>query len=66
MGETAKLSTIGLHVLAGIFVSLPTAIMLLIIKGTDLIMKGLVIAVAVVVITIEYRQGGRKTKKTPF
>jgi len=22
--------------------------------------------VAVVVITIEYRQGGRKTKKTPF
>jgi len=66
MGETAKLSTIGLHVLAGIFVFLPTAIMLLIIKGTDLIMKGLVIAVAVVVMTIEYRRGGRKTQKTPF
>ena len=58
MGEKTKLSTIGLYVLARVFVFLPTAIMLLIVKGTNLIMRGLVIAVATVVMTIEYRRGG--------
>jgi hypothetical protein len=69
MGEKAKLSTIGLYVLAGIFVFLPTAIMVLIIKAADLVMQGLVIAVATVVMTIEYRRGGRNRRggrKTPI
>lgn len=64
MGEKAKPSTMGLYVLAGLFVFLQSAIMPLIIKGADLIMRGLVIVAATVVMTIKYRRVGEKLKKT--
>jgi len=59
-----KLSTIGLS-LVGFFVFLPTAIMLLIIAGADLIIRGLIIAVATAVKAIKYRRMLLKTRKTP-
>jgi hypothetical protein len=58
-----KLSTIGLS-LVGFFVFLPNAIMLLIIAGADLIMRGLIIAVATVVKEIKYRRVLLRARKT--